>query len=86
MSPPPPSLFLLQAEWQGQGVGTSLLAQSESLAAARGARLLLIDTGGGDDFKAARRFYERAGFAAEATIADYWGKGEAKITFTKRFA
>ena len=68
------------------GVSPSLSPAGGAAGIGSGHITACADTGGGDDFKAARRFYERAGFAAEATTADYWGKGEAKITFTKRFA
>jgi ribosomal protein S18 acetylase RimI-like enzyme len=48
---------------EGAGIGQALLTEIERWAQARGLRLIVIDTGAGND--RARRFYGRSGFVEE---------------------
>jgi GNAT superfamily N-acetyltransferase len=65
------------------GHGAALLAGAERMVRAAGGRMLLVDTGSGGAFDAARRFYLARGYDLEARIRDYWSAGEDKVTFRK---
>lgn len=68
---------------QGQGLGARLMRHVEDLLAARGHRVLLVETSGLAEFAGARAFYERLGYQREAVIRDYYRAGEDKIVFRK---
>jgi ribosomal protein S18 acetylase RimI-like enzyme len=68
---------------QGRGLGSALVRHLEALLAARGARILLVETSGLPGFEATRGFYRRRGFAEEARIRDYYCDGEDKVVFRK---
>ncbi|MDJ0995545.1 MAG: GNAT family N-acetyltransferase [Dinoroseobacter sp.] len=68
---------------QGLGVGKALVRTLEQALNQAGHRLLLVDTSGTDAFAETRAFYRATGYRQVAEIADYWGEGDAKITFAK---
>jgi ribosomal protein S18 acetylase RimI-like enzyme len=68
---------------QGQGRGTALLRHVEQALAARGERLLLVETSGLPDFARTRAFYRKCGYAEEARIGDFYQAGEDKVVFRK---
>lgn len=65
--------FAVAPQFQGQGNGARLLRASVTLAAARGGRLMCIETA--SDLDAALRLYGRLGFRSAGTIPDYWSPG-----------
>ena len=69
---------------QGAGVGRAMLRYLEAELAARGARILLVETLGAPEFDATRRFYLANGFVEEARIRDFYEEGGDKIVFWKR--
>jgi ribosomal protein S18 acetylase RimI-like enzyme len=54
--------------------------------AARGVRLLLVETSGLPAFEGTRGFYRARGYAEEARIRDFYQAGEDKIVFRKLLA
>ncbi len=54
---------------QGRGIGGQILAQVEELARREGLSRLVLETG--NDYHAAWRVYERAGFARCGAVLDY---------------
>jgi len=68
---------------QGTGSGKALVGHLESTLAAEGARILIVDTSGSEDFSQTRSFYRHLGYVEEARIRDYWTAGDDKITFWK---
>lgn len=66
---------------QGGGAGSALLTAMES--ALGHARLIVIDTTQLPDQDRARRFYVARGYAQVATIPDFFGPGEDKVSFVK---
>lgn len=76
----------VRPSWQSQGVGEAMVAHVETLLRDRGARLLLVETSGLDEFDGARAFYRRCGFEQEARIRDFYADGEDKIVFVKPLA
>lgn len=70
----------------GQGVGSLLISAVEQhlkhLGAER-AQVLIVETSATDQYARARGFYDARGFANVSTIRDYYGPGDAKVTFWK---
>ena len=56
---------------RGQRVGSLLLGAIEALAAERGLKMLMLETGTGDGMAEAHRLYTRGGFAARGPFLDY---------------
>ncbi len=67
-----------------QGRGRQLLRHIEQDLSNRAARLVLIDTAGIEDFRAAQNFYRSNGYKEEASVADFYADGVSKVTFWKR--
>jgi putative acetyltransferase len=59
----------VKPEAQGRGVGGAIVARIEALARAQGFTRLVLETG--SNFEAAKRVYERAGFAPCDAVLDY---------------
>lgn len=70
-------------EFRKTGCGRALVAHAEDALAARGARLMIVETSGTAAFAPARAFYATAGYDEESRIRDYWAVGDDKITFRK---
>jgi ribosomal protein S18 acetylase RimI-like enzyme len=69
---------------QGLGVGRSLLLAAEAQAAARGARVVVIETSAKDGQARARRFYAREGYAECGRVPDFYAEGDHKVLFARR--
>jgi ribosomal protein S18 acetylase RimI-like enzyme len=68
---------------QRQGRGAALVRHVERELAARGARLLLIETSGLGSFERTRGFYRALGYGEEARIRDFYKAGDDKVVFRK---
>lgn len=77
-------MIAVAPERHGEGIGTKLMRAVEGQLAAEGARILLVDTSGTDEFRRTRSFYETLEYDLEARIRDYWTEGDDKVTFRKR--
>lgn len=69
---------------QRDGHGRALVEALEGGLRERGARLLVVDTSGTDDYAPARAFYAANGYAEVARVPDFWTDGDAKVVFTKQ--
>jgi len=76
-------LIAVHPDVQSQGCGAALLRYIESLLAARGERVLLVETSGLPEFARTRAFYARDGYDEEARIRDFYRAGEDKVIFRK---
>jgi D-alanine-D-alanine ligase len=70
---------------QGGGAGSMLIKEVERRVADERARLMLIETGGREEYRGTRRFYERLGYAEQARLRDFYAPGDDRVTLTKRF-
>jgi ribosomal protein S18 acetylase RimI-like enzyme len=68
---------------QGEGCGGKLLHYIEQTLAARGERLLLVETSGLPTFERTRAFYRKHGYEEEARIREFYYPGDDKIIFRK---
>jgi len=68
---------------QGKGCGGALVATLEAMLAARGERVLLVETSSLPEFERTRAFYVKHGYDEEARIREFYKAGEDKIVFRK---
>ena len=66
-----------------EGHGSALVRHLGEEMKRRNARLLIVETSGLPAFAAARAFYEKCGFAHEATIRNFFAEGDDKLVLTK---
>ncbi|MGQ4646973.1 GNAT family N-acetyltransferase [Lyngbya aestuarii] len=71
---------------QGEGIGAKLLRHVEQMLAARGERVLLVETSGLPNFERTRAFYRKHGYHEEARIREFYRAGDDKIIFRKALA
>ncbi len=76
-------LIAVHPDFQSMGHGASLMLHIERLLAARGERVLLVETSGLPDFERTRSFYLDNGYTREAVIRDFYKAGEDKVIFHK---
>ncbi len=76
-------LIAVHPDAHGRGIGSAMLHHIEALLAARGERVLLVETSGFDSFARTRQFYLKANYEQEARIRDFYQAGEDKIIFRK---
>lgn len=75
-----------QASDHGRGIGSLLISAVEQHLEHLGAEqalVLIVETSATDQYTGARRFYDARGFDRESTIRDYYGPGDAKVTYWK---
>ena len=70
-------------EAQGRGLGKKLMAESERIMAARGARRVYADTSSRPQYEPTRAFYRSCGYTQEALLADFYARGDGKAIFVK---
>ncbi|MEM7270372.1 MAG: GNAT family N-acetyltransferase [Pseudomonadota bacterium] len=71
---------------QGAGAGGELVGALEHRLTKKGARLMIVDTSGTEQFARTRRFYRQQGYTEVARLPDYWENGDDKVTFLKRLS
>lgn len=76
-------MLAVRPDRQRQGRGAALVRHVEQDVAARGARILLIETSSLATFERTRMFYRALGYDEEACIRDYYKAGDDKIVFRK---
>lgn len=70
-------------ERQHHGRGRMLLDRVEREIAARGGNRLFIETSSEKNYAESRQFYEQRGYSPEATIRDFYRKGNDKVIYVK---
>ena len=76
-------LICVHPNAQGKGIGAALMRHVENELRARGARILLVETSGLDEFELTRKFYRALGYVIEATVRDFYEPGDDKVIFYK---
>ena len=76
-------LIAVHPDRHGQGIGAKLMAHAEADLAARGGRVLLVETSGLETFARTRGFYHSIGYDEEARIREFYAAGEDKVVFRK---
>jgi len=73
----------VRKEAQGTGIGRMLLEKSEAAIAGLGGRRVYIETSSKAIYRDTRRFYERNGYRAEATLREFYSPGDNKVIYVK---
>lgn len=73
----------VRKEVQGKGIGRMLLEKSEAAIAKVGGRRVYIETSSKAIYLGTRRFYERNGYRAEATLREFYSPGDHKVIYVK---
>lgn len=68
---------------QGKGIGQMMMKEVESLIRELGGKNIYLDTSGQPQYAPSRRFYERCGFSVAAVLADFYDKGDDKVSLFK---
>jgi len=71
-------------ETAGKGVGARLLHSVEARLRKKHGRLVIIETSSEEDYRRARKFYEKNGYQLAERIADFYRVGEDRVTYIKR--
>jgi ribosomal protein S18 acetylase RimI-like enzyme len=71
-------------DYRGKGIGKKLLDVTYAEAKKMGCTIIIAETSGRDHYKPTQAFYISAGYTLEATIHDYYDKGDDKLIYTKR--
>ncbi|HEY2066037.1 MAG TPA: GNAT family N-acetyltransferase [Gemmatimonadaceae bacterium] len=69
---------------QRSGVGRALVRDVRAKLAARGGRLLLVETSSRAEYARTREFYTHAGFAEAARVRDFYAPADDRIMLTTR--
>lgn len=76
-------MIAVRPDRQGQGRGAAMVRHVEQALAARGARVLLVETSGLPSFERTRAFYRTCGYDEEARIREFYKPGDDKVIFRK---
>jgi ribosomal protein S18 acetylase RimI-like enzyme len=76
--------IVVTPERQRLGIGRVLIRHAEDLMAARGARLVVVETSGLAVYDPTRKFYLSMGYREGARLADFYAPGDDKVTYVKR--
>jgi len=74
----------VKSEIQGKGIGSQMMAYIEKYLKQSGNRILIVETSGAEEYQLTRKFYENLNYTKEATIREFWSKGEDKVIFWKK--
>ena len=75
--------IVVDADRQGQGIGSQLLGLTENLVRRQLGRVLFIETSSLPHYAPTQRFYLKHGYTLVATLPDYYAHGDAKVVFSK---
>lgn len=74
----------IRPDLQGRGLGQRLVRAAEDGLRGAGARVMIVETAGTDDYALTRRFYEAQGYAQKGRIPDFYEDGVDKVIYWKR--
>jgi ribosomal protein S18 acetylase RimI-like enzyme len=69
---------------QGSGMGRALVREVERRLAARGGRLLVVETSSRADYAGTRAFYRNTGYTEAARVKDFYAPADDRIMLTTR--
>jgi ribosomal protein S18 acetylase RimI-like enzyme len=69
---------------QGKGAGGAILAFAEKEIAARGGRMVIIETSSTERYSPTQGFYTKKGYTVEARIRDFYRAGDDRLIYVKR--
>ncbi|MBN1382833.1 MAG: GNAT family N-acetyltransferase [Deltaproteobacteria bacterium] len=73
----------VHADFQRQGWGKDILAQTEALIAAQKGQNIYIDTSSRSQYEPTRKFYRDYGYRQCAFFEDFYAPGDSKVVYVK---
>ncbi|MGA7145333.1 MAG: GNAT family N-acetyltransferase [Desulfobacterales bacterium] len=70
-------------DFQGRGLGRRLLKEIERLVQEAGGTRIYVETSQRLQYAATRTFYENRGYRQESVLEDFYGPGDARVTYCK---
>jgi len=74
--------IVVRGDIRGKGYGKLLMRRAIEEQKARGARKVVLQTSGREQYLPTRKFYIACGFTREAEITDFYLKGESTVYYT----
>ena len=74
----------VHSDYQGKGIGKKMMTYIENKLKSEGHRILIVETSSSDALALTREFYTKCNYRIEATISDFWDKGDDKVVFWKQ--
>ncbi len=68
-------------DFQGRGIGRSLLKETERLIAEANGTRIYVETSQRAQYASTRAFYENSGYRVESVLDNFYGHGEGKVTY-----
>lgn len=75
--------IVVDADYQGQGVGRLLLTRTEELILATAGRQIYAETSSRRQYHPTRSFYRCVGFKQVARLKDFYARGDSKVIYCK---
>lgn len=69
---------------QGNGIGKKMMEYIENELRENNNRILIVETSGKQEFELTREFYLKCNYIMQATIPEFYEKGDDKIVFWKK--
>jgi len=73
----------IHPDFQGRGLGKLLLKEIERLVQEAGGTRIYVETSQRPQYDSTRAFYENRGYRPESVLEDFYGPGEARVTYCK---
>jgi GNAT superfamily N-acetyltransferase len=71
-------------DFRGKGIGKELLEATYVEARKMGCTMIIAETSGREHYAPTQAFYVSAGYTLEATIRDFYDKGDDRLIYVKR--
>jgi ribosomal protein S18 acetylase RimI-like enzyme len=71
-------------QFRGKGIGKKLLEETYREAKKMDCTIIIAETSGREHYAPTQAFYISAGYTLEATIHDYYDKGDDKLIYVKK--
>ena len=68
-------------DFQGRGLGKRLIKEIERLVQEAGGTRIYVETSQRPQYASTRAFYENRGYRQESVLEDFYGPGEARVTY-----
>ncbi|MBN1307407.1 MAG: GNAT family N-acetyltransferase [Chitinispirillaceae bacterium] len=75
--------IVVAKQYNGIKIGSALMVETENQIRTMGGKRVYIETSSRSDYGAARRFYQRHGYAVEATIKNFYNDNDDMVVFSK---